>query len=172
MKHGFIVTIITVVVLLLLVSFGLYQYGGGRYYLEMADLVNRKTGEEKTKLKKEVFGDSVENRYGGVFVGVVGKGFWVWGNKGLKYFRRQDSKTVFYFYDDCSEENLRRSEQYKNVSTARDVYFSMSVWQQKLKQGDHVLVKYYEEDKGLAWEVWASQAWDFKPGLLTKKCQR
>jgi len=171
-KRGFIVAIITVVVLLLLVFFGLYQYGGGRYYLEMADLVSQKTGEEKTKLKKEVFGDSAESKYGGVFIGADKRGLWVFGNKGPRYFRRADYLSVFYFYDDCSEENLRRSEQHKNVSTARDVYFNINVWQQKLKQGDHVLVKYYEDDKGLVREAWASQAWDFKPGLLTKKCQR
>jgi len=89
--------IVVLVFLLGIVVFGLYQYGGGRYYLEIADLVNQKTGEEKTKLKKEVFGDSAENKYGGIFVGVIGEGFWVWGDKGLKYFHRQDNKTVFFW---------------------------------------------------------------------------
>ncbi len=164
--------IIILVGLIGIVVFGLYQYGGGRYYLEMADLVNQKTGEEKTKLNIVTFGDSSENKYGGIFVGVVGEGFWVWGNKGLKYFHRQDNKTVFYFYDLCSEENLKRAQEYKSTYAAKDVYFDMALWQKKMRQGDQVIVKYYENDKSLAWEVWGVPVWDFKFGGLEIKCAR
>lgn len=172
MKRWLISVIVVFIVLLGIVAFGLYENGGGRYYWEMADSVNQKTGEEKTKLKKEVFGDSAENKYGGVFVRAMGEGFWIWGDKGLKYFRKQGDKTVFYFYDLCNKENLRRAQQGKDTFAAKDVYFDMAVWQKKMRQGDQVMVKYYESNKSLAWEVWGIPTWDFKFGSLAEKCAR
>jgi hypothetical protein len=75
MRQRFFIAVEMMAVLSALVFFGLYEYGGGRYYLEMADLVNRKTGEEKVKLSDKVFGDPLVNLYGRAFNRADEEGF-------------------------------------------------------------------------------------------------
>ena len=66
-KHKIIIALgVLGIVFLVSVFFRIYQYQGGRYYIEMVDLVNRKTGEEKKKLKREIFSDYLSNLYGGI----------------------------------------------------------------------------------------------------------
>ena len=46
--------IITIIVMVCLIV--VYLFLGGQYWLELNDLVNNKTGEEKITLEKEVWG--------------------------------------------------------------------------------------------------------------------
>jgi hypothetical protein len=62
-----------------------YEFSGIKYYWEMSDFVSSQKVEEKMTMEREVF-----------------------GNSGPKYFHRADYKSVFFFYDQCSQKNLER----------------------------------------------------------------
>jgi uncharacterized membrane protein len=51
--RNFLPVLVVVVALIVTVLVVSYQFLGGRYFWEMTDLVNQKTGEEKKEIKKK-----------------------------------------------------------------------------------------------------------------------
>ena len=161
-------------VLLGLVLFGLYEYGGGRYYWELSDFVkSQDTTEKKAEMDREVFGSSLESTYGGIFIMTTDKGMWVWGKNWPKFFTKEDGVSAYYFFDICNQENLRRAEQLESISPARrEIFSDLDVWQKKLKLGDYVFIEYRADNSQIMEKVWAYGGWYFLGKSLSQQCAR
>ena len=162
--------ILYLIVLFFLVLGVFYQFFGGRYWLQLSDLIaSQESAEKRAELGTEIWGKE-GTEYGGVIMGVDGKGVWLWGKKGPKFFTDKEKVSVYYFYDTCSAENLEKAAKKKNVSVAQDIYFDIKVWKQKVKTGQYALIRYLPGKSGQLKEIWGYGYWYFSNKGLIDQC--
>lgn len=157
---------------LLIVVFVVYEFGGGRFYLAMMDTIGQYTGEEKKKIENDVWGSAKDNTYGGVLITANEKGVWIWGRLGPRFFTKKDGSSIYYFYNTCSQENLKRTSQQKSVTTIKDKYSDINVWRKLLYQGDFVSVKWEPNNSGQLQELYGYGSWYFSHKSLVEQCKK
>lgn len=140
-----------------------YSLLGGKYWLELHDLIRNKIGEEKAELRNKIWGK--EGQYGGTVVTVTNKGIWIWGQWWPRFFPAND-KTIYYYYDACSIDILERSKDNGVVTIPLITYSKVSDWKKQIKRGNYVLIKPNEG------EWWGYSFWYFDNTGLIEQCQR
>jgi len=147
-----------------------YEFSGIRYYWEMSDFVRSRKIEEKVAMEREVFGSDSELTYGGVFLRATDKGIWMWGRGGPRFFTKENGISAYYFFDICSQENIKLDLQSKNMSTIREFFSDFNIWQKKLKKGKYIFVRYDRNNPKAMKEVWGYGGWYFLDRNLSQQC--
>jgi hypothetical protein len=157
---------------LLMIVFGVYEFGGGRYYWEMIDIVHKETGNERQKIEDEVWGTENSKIYGGILITANEKGVWLWGRSGPRFFAKKDGPSVYYFYNTCSQENLKRASELKATTTIKDAYPNIGEWNKKLRQGDYVAVQWESSNSHQLSKLYGYASWYFSHKSLSEQCKK
>lgn len=159
--------------------YGVYQYGGLKYYLKAVKAINQLEGDEKERARKLFNGSPNESFevYGGILIGLNQKdngGVWVWGSKGPKYFR-SDEFSVYSFYKICKSAIIEKYKRGEEVNVGRSIDTDIKTWADKVSQGDYVAIivtsKGHEGALGNLREALAHDWWAFSNVDVEEQCE-
>lgn len=126
--------------------YGVYQFGGWKYYLKAVRQINKLEGEEKALAEKYFYSqpepDDKTITYGGVLVRVNTKdngGVWVWGKKGPRYFKA-DEFSVYSFFEICKPVILEKYKNGEEVKIGQEVFTDIKEWGRRVRQGDYAAI--------------------------------
>lgn len=152
------------------IFFFVYEFCGGRFIIELVGFINKDRVAYENVLKKEIFGDYYSGSYGGIMIKAVNNGVFVFGDRGLKFFKNNKG-TVRHFYNACTQENIEKSKYSMDVLLNDDVSLSVDEWGKKMRQGHYVFMKYIKGSHELS-EVWGWDYWYFDNTGLVNQCKR
>lgn len=123
---------------IIVMSVALWQgYAGYHNYQRAMKTIEAITDPSEGEEAWREFGGYHEAMYGGMLVGTLGRGVWVWGREGLRHYRI-DPYTVFSAFDGCNPEILAHLEAGEAGAIERKVTTDIKEWRTRVRAGDYV----------------------------------
>ena len=162
--------IITLLLVFFLVFFGIYQFGGLRFYINAMTYINDLDGEVKLQAKQDFQGKYSENVFRGILGGRWKNRILVWTMSGPKIFAT-DEFSVYSFYDICDDTN---SNDLVDVNTS--ISTNINEWIKQVKSGDYVIIQISQTENGGVLgnlrEIYTYNWWGFLPIDAWKQCTK
>ena len=166
---------LVILVLLILVSGYFYFFSGLQEYVAAVIMVRRLPQTQATQVWTNYFATTDRNFYSGILGGVWQDRIWLWGDRGLRGFKR-DSNTVYTFYSACTQDILAKGVvEKRKLNIEPTISTDFAAWRSKIKRGDYITIALTREGgigtPGNAREVYSYDWWIFIPNLnLQKSC--
>ena len=166
----FLVVLLFIVTLLLWLMFGLSEYARAVWAIHALE------GTTRDKAKQDFWGPDDNFIYSGILAHVPSREdglVWVWGKRGLKYFR-EDEYSVYSFFSACNPEKQATLRANGKVQIWREIDTSVVQWGKKAQVGNFVVITVAGEQNGgnlgRLREARAYDWWVFMPSKMGEQC--
>lgn len=171
------VIVIVFLTLVILIAW-LWQFNGLKEFTILVTDAYKLQNEQKVNADTIFLKHDDEFSYNGVLAGINTKfipGIFVWGNKGLKFFRT-DEFTVYSDYKMCTDKNIESFSKNVKFAVDRTIFTDVAMWHQNVNNGTYVAVTLAKVNHGgnLGYlrEI-ASNDWvPFIPVDIKKLCEK
>lgn len=167
--------VLFLVVLVVGLGWWVWRYTGLNKYVDAMQAINALPLEQQGKAKGDFVGSEDSYLYGGILAGVTGDNVWIWGRRGLHYFKT-DEYSVYSYFSMCNDEILRAFANNEKVVIDRSVDTDLTSWRQKAKTGQFVVIMITNPENGGTLgnlrEMKAHDWWAFLPTNIGKLCEK
>jgi hypothetical protein len=155
----------------------LWKYAGFGSYIRALQSIKALPQELQTEATKNFINSGEQYLYGGILAGTtkhILPGVWVWGRKGLRYFRT-DNYSVYSFFRVCAKSGLN-SQKDTSIQIGRSIDTNLTEWSKKTSPGQFVVIMITSPENGGTLgnlrEAKAHDWWAFLPANVPILCEK